>query len=112
MRTVANNSGLQQDVGFAEVAQQINNEDKSTSSEDKQAQNENIQKIKDEVRQKSEKLQAYYQKLRDKSQEGASTFSVGKVMQAGNQIATISYNGRVWKNEALIQEATDIYHIG
>ena len=65
LRTVANNSGLQQDVGFAEVAQQINNEDKSTSSEDKQAQNENIQKIKDEVRQKSEKLQAYYQKLRD-----------------------------------------------
>jgi hypothetical protein len=65
LRTVANNSGLQQDVGFAEAAQQINNEDKSTSSEDKQAQNENIQKIKDEVRQKSEKLQAYYQKLRD-----------------------------------------------
>ena len=55
---------------------------------------------------------AIYQKLRDKSQEGASTFSVGKVMQAENQIATISYNGRVWKNEALIQEATDIYHIG
>lgn len=66
LRTVANNSGLQQDVGFAEVAQQINNEDKSTSSEDKQAQNKNIQKIKDEVRQESEKLQAYYQKLRDK----------------------------------------------
>jgi len=65
LRTVANNSGLQQDVGFAEVAQQITNEDTSTSTADKEATNKNIQKIKDEVRQKSEKLQAYYQKLRD-----------------------------------------------
>lgn len=55
---------------------------------------------------------AIYQKLRDKSQEGASTFAFGKVMQAGNQIATISYNGRVWKDETLISEATDIYAIG
>lgn len=83
LRTVANNSGLQQDVGFAEVAQQINNEDKSTSSEDKQAQNENIQKIKDEVRQKSEKLQAYYQKLRDK-QTSASGAMPQKTDQLSN----------------------------
>jgi hypothetical protein len=66
LRTVANNSGLQQDVGFAEVAQQIISENGNISSRDKQAQNKNIQKIKDEVRQKSEKLQEYYQKLRDK----------------------------------------------
>jgi hypothetical protein len=65
LRTVANNSGLQQDVGFAEVAQQITNEDRNTSATDKEATNKNIQKIKDEVRQESEKLQAYYQKLRD-----------------------------------------------
>lgn len=82
LRTVANNSGLQQDVGFAEVAQQINNEDKSTSSEDKQAQNENIQKIKDEVRQKSEKLQAYYQKLRDKQ-----TSTSGAMPQKTDQLS-------------------------
>lgn len=85
LRTVANNSGLQQDVGFAEVAQQINNEDKSTSSEDKQAQNENIQKIKDEVRQKSEKLQAYYQKLRDK-QTSASGAMPQKTDQLSNDL--------------------------
>jgi hypothetical protein len=66
LRTVANNSGLQQDVGFAEVAQQITNEDRNTSTTDKETANKGIQKIKDEVRQKSEKLQEYYQKLRDK----------------------------------------------
>jgi hypothetical protein len=51
---------------------------------------------------------AIYQKLRDKSQEGASTFAFGKLMQAGKQIATISYNGRVWDNDTLIAEATKI----
>lgn len=66
LKTVANNAGLQQDVGFAEVAKQTISEDGKTSFKDKQDQNKNIQKIKDEVRQKSEKLQAYYQKLRDK----------------------------------------------
>lgn len=85
LRTVANNSGLQQDVGFAEVAQQINNEDKSISSEDKQAQNKNIQKIKDEVRQKSEKLQAYYQKLRDK-QTSTSGVMPQKTDQLSNDL--------------------------
>jgi hypothetical protein len=65
LKTVANNSGLQQDIGFAEVAQQIISENGNISSKDKETQNKNIQKIKDEVRQKSEKLQEYYQKLRD-----------------------------------------------
>jgi hypothetical protein len=39
LRTVANNSGLQQDVGFAEVAQQITNEDRNTSTTDKETAN-------------------------------------------------------------------------
>ena len=81
LRTVANNSGLQQDVGFAEVAQQIISENGDISSKDKQAQNKNIQKIKDEVRQKSEKLQEYYQKLRD-----AQSRTSGEMPKASEQL--------------------------
>lgn len=55
---------------------------------------------------------AVYQKLRDKSQEGASTFAFGDVIKAGKKIATISYNGRVWDNDRLIAEATDICYVG
>lgn len=55
---------------------------------------------------------AVYQKLRDESQEGVSTFPFGDVLQSGNKIATISYNGRVWDNDRLIAEATDTLYIG
>lgn len=40
-----------------------------------------------------------YERVRDASYEGASTFEYGSVFNGNTQIATISYNGRVWPVE-------------
>ena len=37
-----------------------------------------------------------YQRLRDASGEGASTWPTGRVRTASGQVYTITYNGRVW----------------
>jgi len=44
-------------------------------------------------------LSAAYERARDASGEGASTFGSAKVFDShGRQIGRISYNGRVWDN--------------
>jgi hypothetical protein len=107
LRTVANNSGLQQDVGFAEVAQQINNENKGMSSEAKEAQNKNIQKIQDEVRQKSIKLQEYYQKLRDKQSRTSGTMPTASERLSNNLIQLIKDNNLNGLLEGIAEKLKD-----
>lgn len=48
---------------------------------------------------------AIYQRYRDESGEGASTFPDGK-LAVGARSLKISYNGRIWDGETLVQEAT------
>jgi len=40
--------------------------------------------------------QAAFHAHRDASDEGASTFHDGKIMQGGKQVLYFSYNGRIW----------------
>jgi hypothetical protein len=107
LRTVANNSGLQQDVGFAEVAQQITNEDRNTSITDKESANKNIQKIKDEVRQKSEKLQAYYQKLRDKQSSTSGEMPKASEQLSNNLVQLIKDNNLKGLLEGIAEKLKD-----
>jgi len=107
LKTVANNAGLQQDVGFAEVAQQIISEDGKTSSKDKQAQNKNIQKIQDEVRQKSEKLQEYYQKLRDKQSRTSGEMPKASEQLSNNLVQLIKDNNLKGLLEGIAEKLKD-----
>ena len=107
LNTVANNAGLQQDVGFAEVAQQLISEDGKTSSKDKQAQNKNIQKIQDEVRQKSEKLQEYYQKLRDKQSRTSGEMPKASEQLSDNLVRLIKDNNLKGLLEGIAEKLKD-----
>lgn len=45
---------------------------------------------------------AAYQQARDLSGEGGSTFPFGTIERDGEQVARVSYNGRVWEGDRLV----------
>jgi hypothetical protein len=57
-----------------------------------------------------EEASRVYCKLRDESDEGSSTFPEGRLYDtSGEQIAYVSYNGRVWSGSKHDLDATPIY---
>lgn len=55
----------------------------------------------------------FYQKVRDESGEGASSFPVGRIVGGPEKGLVISYNGRIWRkwssySPELVQEAAKL----
>ena len=65
-----------------------------------------------------EACSAIYQRMRDYVGLGASQFPFGEVRSAGDVVATVSYNGRVWhpvadkfSDATLMMEAAGSYKV-
>ena len=120
LKEIVNNAGLQQDQGFAKLAQQLNVENKEATEREKIQEAKRIQERIEKITKESEEQQRKDQKLRDNQRRNASAYissasfvpdKVVRMIRDNNLQGVLGYlKDTVYSNRDLYKVVANLLH--